>query len=260
MKSHQLRKWANVVALIGIFMFAGAVFFQLQVAFGWNNPAANPPNGNGMMGVSPTGQGWMGGPGTTASGTAMLTVNGSISASKVTDLTAPINGQDAANKAYVDAQGGGGGGGTGGGSLAIYYRTVNGVPQGGPMPTCPSGWTQTLQGYGPHYIAVVAYDWLQGGTGGTGGGFGGTPPYADPPQPPPTFGSSGSGLPGSQSYVVNSVAIGSDSVCSQSQQTVVPAFQFYLNASSGNFFTYSNACNGMTPPLNECNECIICHK
>lgn len=70
----------------------------------------------------------------------------------------------------------------------LYYRTANGQPVNvSNPPTCPSGWTQALDGYGPHYIALINYDWLSGGTGGTGGGWGRPD---DPPTiiipPPPT--------------------------------------------------------------------------
>lgn len=252
MQNLSIKKIAKSVATIGILMFVGAMVFQIGVAFGWTNPLGNPPTGTGAVGVTSGGQVFVGPGGTTASGTAVLTVNGAISANKIVDLPAPIAGDEAANKAYVDAAGGG----SGGGSLVIYYKQLGGAP---PAPTCPIGWTQTMTGYGPHYIAIVAYDWLQGGTGGTGGGFGGMAPSPDPPGPPPSFGDAGPGIPGSQSYTTNAVAIGSDSVCSRSQQSVVPAFQFYQNASSGNFHIYSDACTG-TGASQECNRCIVCHK
>lgn len=232
-------------------MFAGAALFQLQIAFGWNNPAANPPNGNGMMGVSATGQGWMGPPGTTASGTAMLTINGSISSSKVTDLIAPINGQDAANKAYVDAQVGGGGG-TGGGSLILYYREVTNAGGTTAPPTCPTGWTQQYAGpgYGPRYIGVLNYGWLT--SSGGQGGFGGTAP---PSSPPPASGSS---------YTLNSVAIASDSVCSSDQTTIVPFSSFYQNSFQTNFSSHNaDACytdTTVTPNVTTCNRCVVCQK
>jgi len=56
-----------------------------------------------------------------------------------------------------------------GDALTIYFRSVDGVDQGA-VQSCPSGWTEVVDGYGPHYIATILYEWFQNGTGGTGGG------------------------------------------------------------------------------------------
>lgn len=69
-----------------------------------------------------------------------------------------------------------------GNGLVLYFQNINGIDVG-TQTSCPSGWTEAIDGYGPHYIGVLAYDFYTDGSGGTGGGFivpGGPPP------PPPT--------------------------------------------------------------------------
>lgn len=84
-------------------------------------------------------------------------------------------------------------------SLIMFTKEVGGVPED-PI-ACPTGWTEVVYGYGPHYIALFNYDWLNlGGWDSfgfwwvppppTGGGVptgGGAPPpdSRDPTDPPP---------------------------------------------------------------------------
>lgn len=65
-----------------------------------------------------------------------------------------------------------------GNGLTIYFKSSDGTDYG-TQTSCPAGWTEVLDGYGPHYVGLLAYDWFDDGTGGTGGGFlpgGGVPP------------------------------------------------------------------------------------
>jgi len=119
------KNFAQLLALVGLFMFTSVVFFQLQIAFGFNGPTAAPPAGSGAIGANTLAplqsQVFINTP--AASGTAILTVGpdgttpGPISGISVmnnliSDVNAPIGSKDAANKAYVDAQSGGGAGNT----------------------------------------------------------------------------------------------------------------------------------------------------
>jgi hypothetical protein len=269
MISHKLKKWAGALALIGIFMFAGTVLFQLQVAFGWTNPTAPPPTGAGVLGVT-NGQAWLGPIGTTPSGTVAFTINGALSVlnNVISDVNAPIGDKDAVNKGFLLAQTGGVT--TGAGSVVLYYKTtqIGSGPVTGTAPSCPTGWTYQQSGYGPHYIGVISYDYLNGGTGGTGGGFGSAAPdtTATPPPPPPGNGGTGSTLPAGYTYTTTDISFGSDSVCSQSQKSVVPVNQYYQNAFTNNGATwYADACSAVTNTTTgitttECNLCVICAK
>jgi hypothetical protein len=272
MQNLSIKKIAKSVATIGILMFVGAMVFQIGVAFGWTNPLGNPPTGTGAVGVTSGGQVFVGPGGTTASGTAVLTVNGAVSVMNniISDLNAPIGDKDAVNKGYVLAQTGGVT--VGAGSIVLYYKTLNGTPVG-PIPSCPAGWTyQHSNWYGPHYIGVISYDYFYNGSGGSGGGFGGTAPYnpptgpgvtvgGPPPDPPPApGGGTGGPLAAGYSYNTNAIAFGSDSVCSQQQKTVVPMNQFYQNSITGAGATwYSDAC-ATSGPNTECNMCVVCAK
>lgn len=82
-----------------------------------------------------------------------------------------------------------------------------------------------------------------------------------PPPPPPDGLGGGADGPANDSYQNNFIAIGSDSICSQSQQSVVPAMQLWKNASSGDGFAYADACyTSSTSMIQECNLCIVCKK
>ena len=133
--------------------------------------------------------------------------------------------------------------------MVVYYRTISSLP--GAAPTCPSGWSQLpFTGYGPHYLGLFAHDWQQNGSGGTGGGFA---PGFTPPIPNGTNGAT---------YVLRSVAIGSDSVCSQDQQSVVYFSNLYNNQLTTGFTSmqaeacFTDSVSGVT----ECNRCIVCQK
>jgi hypothetical protein len=246
MASHSIKKWASGLALVGLFMFSGVVLFQLQTAFGWTNPLVNPPGGSGLVTASSTKIGI-----NTTNPSTTLTVNGglSVSGNQIFDVATPIGPADGVNKAYVDAQSGSGGGG---GSLILYYREVtNGSGTTAP-PACPAGWTEQYAspGYGPHYLGILNYGWLT--SSGGDGGFGGT---GAPSSPPPASGSS---------YTLNSIAIGSDSVCSSDQKTIVPFSSFYQNSIQTSFASHdADACytdTSVTPNVTTCNRCVVCQK
>ncbi len=280
MNSHQVKKWATGLALVGLFMFSGVVLFQLQIAFGFNNPGANPPAGSG--GITAAANGNIG-INTTAPTTAKLAITSATLPSidvdpsgaaggSIIGLTAtPTANDEAASVAYVNGRVGAAGGGSGAGSVVLYYKTLNGTAVGG-IPQCPTGWTfKHDDWYGPHYLGMLAYDWSYNGTaGGFGGGGGayGNPNQAGPPPNPPTPGTgSGDPLLSGYSYDVNAVAFGSDSVCSQSQQTAVQVNQFYQNQFTPNGTTfYANACSISADPnpphslITECNMCVVCAK
>ncbi len=68
-------------------------------------------------------------------------------------------------------------------------------------------------------------------------------------------------------FIDTAIGIGSDSICSQSQTTVVPISQFYLNAFLGTNATtfYSDACGTHTDKNTQitttyCNRCRVCVK
>jgi len=245
MATPSFKKPASILALIGLFLFSGVALFQLQLAFGWTNPLSNPPTGGGALFVdSTTGNVGIG----IGSASSSLTVQGEISATgnRIRNVATPVNGDDAVNKDYVLAQTGGG---AGGGSVVLYYKTVNGsgVPS---TPTCPTGWNVKYTGYGPHFISVFNYDWqYTNPSGGTSdGGFGGT---GGSGSPPPASGSS---------YKLNSVTFGSDSVCSTSDQSVIPGSRFYSNSLTTGFTTlFADACSTYQGSTH-CNRCLVCEK
>lgn len=89
-----------------------------------------------------------------------------------------------------------GNGGANSNVLITYYQehtTAAGVVTGGSQASCPSGWTQMFNGYGPHYIGLIINDWVQYGVEGSGGFDWWTPPPPDgipptgrdPQDPPP---------------------------------------------------------------------------
>lgn len=83
----------------------------------------------------------------------------------------------------VNAQIGGFGGA--GGPLAMFFSEINGVEA--PNASCPSGWTEALHGYGPHYLGLLSYYPIA--ANGNPMGFGPSqPPFPPPPLPPPTGG------------------------------------------------------------------------
>ncbi len=237
-----IKKAAALFALVGLFLFSGIVTFQLQTAFGWTNPAAAPPGGAGAISVNP------------------ITGQISVSGKNIQNLASAVAGTDAVNKndlenaiAVASTTGGGGGG-----SIVLYYRTSSLL--GGAAPVCPSGWTQLKDasnndfvGYGPHYLAVLAHDWQNVNAPGGGGGFSG---FGSSPYEP------GGGQSSGSSYVLKSVAIGSDSVCSASQTATVPFSEIYQNNINPSYaLMNANACfTDSGTGTTECNRCIICQK
>lgn len=253
--SSTLRIFGLVLVLVAIVLMAPMVSY-LSVVFGWTNPSENPPGGsgiltalNGNLGIN------------TVAPSSSLTVNGTISALTVTDLTAPVAGSDAANKDYVDANGGGSAGaltlygvGLAGGQAAFYRpggaigvgcRGVYGgtftancnpaanVAAGASAPSCPSGWTQAMVGYGP---MNTFFSWY--GSANT-----------DP-----------SGQSGEQSEadIPDTAVIGTDSICSSASYALM--YDVTYAQAGGNNGVYGgasmlSACNNLG-----CNTCRICVK
>lgn len=92
--------------------------------------------------------------------------------------------------------------------LTIFYKTINDIATHGgyatTTPSCPSGWSTFVDGYGPHYIGMFAYDW--NGSNGGGGFSGWYPPFPgdpggsyspgrEPEDPPPPPEPGGGGIP-----------------------------------------------------------------
>jgi hypothetical protein len=256
MKNLIFKKFAWLVALVGVFIFSGAIFFQLQTAFSWANPSpgCSPPNCSGALFYDSTNNRL--GVNTNLPADT-FSVNGAINAfsssntpNLIHGVATPVAGTDAVNKDYlqnyVAAQVSGGGG-----AMVLYYKTVSNFPQS--SPTCPTGWATTTIGYGPHYLAVAAHDWQNSNAPGGGGGF--TSGIPSPYEP--------GGLQGvGSSYVLRSVAIGSDSVCSESQTSVVPFSDIYNNVLSSSYGSLrSNACfTDTSTGVTECNRCLVCQK
>lgn len=221
--------------------------------------------------------------------------------------------------------------------MEIFYHTNSaGIPDPGQLSTCPSGWSTyewspgVNEGYGPHYIGILVYDWYIDGWILGGGGYRGPgsedppgarppgdPPPGDPvstPEPggadgpenpiprggeitPPPFTAGGEIYQGlldttpllnpqyassekmgsknilswlslvktaqaeetinsQQTTHIRSVAIGSDSVCSQSRDHIVPFYRTYNNVNTPGYFSLnSEACD-----VNGCNRCKVCYK
>jgi len=251
-----LQKIASSSLLIAILLVIGISSASLNKALGWTDPSGDPPIGSGAITAIGSNVGI-----NHANPTSTLAVNGPADffGNTVSGVAAPIAGQDAVNKSYLETRLAS----SSGGSVALYYRTSNGGAIGGPEPTCPDEtWTEAYRGYGPHYLAVFTYDWLSSGTGGNGGGFGADPGGEEPPPPPPpVLGGAGSAGPG-QSYVLDGIEIVSDSVCSNSKESSIYVSQSYLNATtSGSATLNAQACAiNPTTGFEECNRCLVCYK
>lgn len=232
----------------------------------WTEPTTAPPGGNtptplnvgpvpqtkdaGLwinLGGAPTGfivdQGNVGIGSQTPNSKLVVVGEGDFSNNRIKGVATPIDGLDAVNKDYVDARAGGGG------SIVIYYRTVSSAPA--PTSSCPSGWAAVPgfnPGYGPHYLGLLVYDWVQQGVAGSGG-F--APGYTSPTIDGANY-----------RYAPKGVAIGSDSVCSQDQTSVVYFSNLYNNQLTNGFTSMqANACfTDPTTGVTECNRCIVCQK
>jgi hypothetical protein len=241
MQKSLITKTAKLFSIASLFLFSGIVVFALQTASGWSNPSSNPPTVpgalsyiNGNVGIN------------TNNPTSTLSVNGVISAmgNKVVDVADPANGKDAVNLDYLQTQISAAGAGSGG-SVVLFYKTVNGVSTS--TVNCPTNWTEEYRGYGPHFMGILNYDWQYTSNGATyEGGFGGTGMAGNPP---PITGSS---------YILNSVALASDSICSVDQKSVIPVSQYYGNKVTAGFTTlFADACS-VYSGATHCNRCVVC--
>lgn len=190
MKNIFFKKIAWLLALVGLFMFSGVSIFQLQVAFGWNNPTTMPPGGSGALTAGLNGQVGINTPNPVA---AKLVINASPGTFPAIDTVGsdiiglpliPVA-TGAASKEYVDAQVAGAAGG-GKGLITIYgastqpnawaeYSTwvtqsiktcllgtgkncnltsIVAAPGPGQGITCPTtaegAWSTVFSGYGPY--------------------------------------------------------------------------------------------------------------
>lgn len=250
------RIFGLVFILVAIVVVAPAVSY-LSTVFGWTNPTQNPPGGsgiltalNGNLGIN------------NANPQTALSVNGTITASSVTGLIAPVAGSDATNKDYVDANGGGSGGTLTmysvalqtdqaggyvrpGGAVNAGCRGVYGgvytancnpaafVAGGTNVPVCPNGWTETVAGYGPMNTFFSWYGMANG----------------DP------SGQSGDQL---ESNIPDTAVIGTDSICSTVSYALmydVTYAQAGANAAVYGGASMLSACNNLG-----CNTCRICVK
>lgn len=242
MKNISYSRIFSAVVIFALLLVLAPAVTYISTVFGWANPAQNPPGGSGAILVDQSNGNV--GIKTLLTASTTLTVNGEVSvAGRIRNVTSPVDGNDAVTKDYLLASG------AGGGSLVLFYKTLSNLPPS--PPSCPNGYTPlSWTGYGPHYLGILGYDWYMNGSGGSGGGFGGTPP------PVPDGGTNGA------SYYLSTMAIGSDSTCSQDQTTVVPFSQIYNNQLSTGFTSmladacFTNTSTGVT----ECNRCIVCQK
>jgi hypothetical protein len=249
------RIFGLVFILVAIVVMAPAVSY-LSTVFGWTNPGQNPPGGsgiltalNGNLGINNTDP------------QTALSVNGTITATTVTGLIAPVGGTDATNKDYVDANGGGSAGaltlyGVGlvggqgvyqraGGAIGAGCRGVYGglftagctpaanVPAGTGAPACPNGWTEAMLGYGP---MNTFFSW-----------------YGMANQDP--SGQSGDQI---ESNIPDTAVIGTDSICSSVSYALM--YDVTYAQAGGNAAVYGgasmlSACNNLG-----CNTCRICVK
>lgn len=118
MNTFSLKKFVKSLSAVAILMLVGAVVFQVGVAFGWTSPTGNPPTGAGALSFSAPNVGIN----TPTPTTGMLVVNAPGSVGIDVDPSGAASGQiiglralptaadEAASKAYVDAQAFGGGG------------------------------------------------------------------------------------------------------------------------------------------------------
>lgn len=163
-----LEKVAALAALAGILAFFAIAFLQLQVAFGWTNPAFTPPDGSGAIAVINGNIGIY-----TKQPTDTLSVNGTISAmgNLVRGVATPVAGTDAVNKDYLLAA-------TANaltGPIVMYgvssHSGIWPAAPGAGVPACPNGYSDLL--YSPDYSAgATPGPMVAGGYGPHGSIFG----------------------------------------------------------------------------------------
>lgn len=247
----------GLVLTLAIVVFTAPVVSYISVVFGWTNPTQSPPNGsgiltalNGNLGIND------------ANPSTTLSVNGTITTTEVTGLAAPVDDADAANKAYVDANGGGSAGaltlygvalqtdqpggytrpggainagcrGLYGGAYTANCNPAAFVAAGTNAPACPNGWTQAMVGYGPMNTFFSWYGAANNDTSGQGGDQ-------------------------NESDIPDEAVIGTDSICSSVSYALmydVTYAQAGAGAAAYGGASMLSACN----PLG-CNTCRICIK
>lgn len=246
-----------VVALVAI-VVAAPLLSYMSVVFGWTNPSQNPPGGSGILTALNGNLGINDSNPQTA-----LSVNGTITTTEVTGLAAPVDDSDAANKAYVDANGGGSGGALTlygvalqndnggaaytrpGGAIAAGCRGVYGgvytaactpaafVAAGTNAPACPTGWTQAMAGFGP---MNTFFSWYGAANNDTSG-------------------QSGDQI---ESNIPDTAVIGTDSICSSVSYALMYDVTYAQAGAAAAVYggaSMLSACNHLG-----CNTCRICVK
>ncbi len=205
---------------------------------------------------------------------------------RIKGVATPIDGLDAVNKDYIDALTGGGG------EIVLFGIGTAGANEAnmGSTPACPTGWAEVHKGYGPHWRAILIYG--QSASGAADGGWysGTNPPPKDPRNPPrlpdqpdgeeprdpppppeqpgpvtpsgirnellPPLGAVPRAYAQGATEALIGAAIGSDSVCSAEQTTIVPAWYFSQSGTNPNGSALTaNACE---PANGTCNRCRVC--
>jgi hypothetical protein len=255
-KTSSVGRIVGLVLILVLIVVMAPVASYLGTAFGWTNPSQTPPGGSGILTALNGNLGINDQNPQTA-----LSVNGTITTAKVTGLTLPETLSDAANKEYVDANGGGSAGaltlyGVGlqggqgvfqraGGAIGAGCRGVYGglftagctpganVPAGTNAPACPSGWTEAMLGYGPMNTFFSWYGMANQDTSGQSGDQ-------------------------IESNIPDTAVIGTDSICSSVSYALM--YDVTYAQAGGATAVYGgssmlSACNNLG-----CNTCRICVK
>jgi hypothetical protein len=263
-----IKKTSWLLALGGVFLFSGVIFFQLQTAFGWTNPlpGCTPPACNGALyydsvnsrlGIN------------TSQPADTLSVNGIINlwnpsstlAHLIHGVATPVAGNDAVNKDYVDAQVAT----AGGGILTIFSiatsttsAPANMVGSGitpGKGIQCPIGYGAAVTGFGP--FGLVA-----------GGGWASSN-FKFLPRSYPSEPFEGSSDPSWQHMIDADAISPTYSVCSQSRYHIVPSdvpLTTWAPGQANYSYVNAKACSTYStnaPPYqitDICNVCAICIK
>ncbi len=236
------------VVVVGLLVVSAPLLSYLQTAFSFNNPGQNPPGGGGLL--KPDSQ-----------NPNKLTISGDLDvlSNRIVGLVTPVSANEAANKAYVDAQVNN----ARGGSVVMYGVSQN-TPQAGSIrrpagwvpncsraipgadqqsgctswtvavqpgagtPSCPVGWTELYAGYGPMNTLWVWYDNVV------------TDAYED--------------------STANAAAIGTNSICSTSWFENVQDVSFAPGAPVTQAVQNQSSILSACTVADVCNTCRVCIK
>ncbi|MDP2629554.1 MAG: hypothetical protein Q8P45_02525 [Candidatus Harrisonbacteria bacterium] len=226
----RLRRWVGAALAIALLAIILPV---LQFVLGFTGPSQDPPGGDGLLQES--------------SG------NVSIRSNRLVELASPVDDNDAANKAYVDAQA------SGGSSIVTLFGvsavapTGNQVRPGGSVPNCLRGIgpgscasgpaAPVAAGAGTPACSTLGADWVE-----LTPGFG-------PMNTLFTWYSSGGSDP-DETDVPSAIAIGTDSICSSAPYALMRDINSIFTTSQvNNTASLITACTAT-----QCNTCRICTK